>query len=44
MMEFCILPSTKKNVLTTCKKNLLRLILYLKKQGDLLNQLGLGQV
>ena len=25
-------------------KNLLRLIVYLKKQGDLLNQLGLGQV
>ena len=24
-------------------KNLLRLIVYLRKQGDLLNQLGLGQ-
>ena len=32
----------QENVLKIFLKNLLRLIVYLKKQGDLLNQLGLG--
>ena len=47
-MEFWILLSFKKkkqkNVLTIFLKNFLCLILYLKKQGDILNQLGLGQL
>ena len=34
----------QENVLKTFLKNLLRLKVYLKKHGDLLNQLGLGQL
>ena len=34
----------QENVLKIFLKKLLRLIIYLKKQGDLLNQLGLGQL
>ena len=44
MMEFQIFLSKKKNVLTIPKKNLLGVIIYLKKQGDFLNQLEPGQV
>ena len=46
-MEFWILLSfkkKKKKVLTIFLKNFLCLILYMKKKGDILNQLGLGQL
>ena len=43
-MEFGILLLTKKNALKIFFKNLFHQIVYLKKQEDLLNQLGLGQV
>ena len=43
MMEFSVLLSTKKNILTLFLKILL-LIVYQKKQRDLLDQLRLGQV
>ena len=39
-MEFWVLLSPKKNVLAIFWRNLLRIIVYLKKQGDLLNQLA----
>ena len=43
-MFFFNFAVNQKNGSTTFYKNLLRLIVYLRKQGDLQNQLGLGQV
>ena len=43
-MELEILLPIKKNMLTIFLKSLLHLIIYLKKQGYSLNQLGLSQV
>ena len=44
MMGFWILQTTKKSGLTKFQKSLLYATLSLMKQGDLQNQLGLGQV
>ena len=38
------LAVNKKNGLRIFLKSLLRLLVYLRKQGDLQNQMGLGQV
>ena len=40
----CFAVKQEKHMNYIFFKNLLRLIAYLKKQGDLLNQLGLGKV
>ena len=44
MMEFWVLLLNKKNVLIIFFKSLPRLIVYLKKQGGLLNNLVIGLV